>query len=214
LLATLSTIAASVVAIFGVVQWRFQKIGERKIELAEEMLALFYEAKDVIAFVRGAMSTADESADRPHGENEDQNTANQRDSFYAPIARLRNKQEFFSRLQSLKYRAMATFGRESSRPFMEIIRIRAEILTAAQMLYRSVPDQHNAFALPALGNEMSETLGNKIWDISTDLADDELAARITAAVSEIEGVCSPVIQEWAHFKISKIFGPSSRSRAN
>jgi len=37
------------VAIYGIDSWRREHKGKRQLELAEETLALFYEARDVIA---------------------------------------------------------------------------------------------------------------------------------------------------------------------
>lgn len=44
-----SVIIASCVAIFGINAWRKEFVDKRRIELAEEVLALFYQAKDIIA---------------------------------------------------------------------------------------------------------------------------------------------------------------------
>lgn len=45
-------IIASIVAIYGIRAWRREFIGKRKIELAEEVLALFYETRDIIRYIR------------------------------------------------------------------------------------------------------------------------------------------------------------------
>jgi hypothetical protein len=44
-----SVIIASGMAFVGIKAWREEFVGKRRIELAEEVLALFYQAKDIIA---------------------------------------------------------------------------------------------------------------------------------------------------------------------
>ncbi len=58
------------VAIYGIDSWRRESIGKRKIELAEDVLALFYEARDVIRYMRHPVNLSHETIDIERGENE------------------------------------------------------------------------------------------------------------------------------------------------
>ena len=61
---------ASFAVIYGVNAWRREYVGKRKIELAEEVLALFYEARDVISYIRNPFSVAGEGSTRNAAPNE------------------------------------------------------------------------------------------------------------------------------------------------
>ena len=58
------------VAIYGIDSWRREHKGKRQIELAEETLALFYEARDVIAYIRNIVSYGSETENIVRGEGE------------------------------------------------------------------------------------------------------------------------------------------------
>ena len=51
-LESLALIIAAVIAAFGINAWRREHVGKKRAELAEETLALFYEAQDVINAAR------------------------------------------------------------------------------------------------------------------------------------------------------------------
>ena len=53
-----------VTIILGVYAWRREFIGRRKIELAEDVLARFYEARDAIARIRSPFGTSSEGSER------------------------------------------------------------------------------------------------------------------------------------------------------
>ena len=59
-LKNISLIIASGTVIFGINAWRREFIGRRKIELAEETLVLFFEARDVVSWIRSPMGFAGE----------------------------------------------------------------------------------------------------------------------------------------------------------
>ena len=51
----ISILLAAWSVIYGIGAWRREFIGKRKIQLAEDVLALFYEAKDVIFWIRSCI---------------------------------------------------------------------------------------------------------------------------------------------------------------
>ncbi len=59
-LQSVSIILACLTIILGVDAWRREFIGKRKIELAEDVLTRFYEARDAIARIRSPFSTSRE----------------------------------------------------------------------------------------------------------------------------------------------------------
>jgi hypothetical protein len=58
----------------------------------------------------------------------------------APVERLTKESQVFSELQASRYRFMAYFGEEASRPSEEITAIHGEIVRWAGLLIRTVAD--------------------------------------------------------------------------
>jgi len=56
--------------ISGVGAWKREFIGKRKIELAEEVLATFFEVKDNISFIRNPFASNDEGSSRKREQHE------------------------------------------------------------------------------------------------------------------------------------------------
>src|SRR5215208_1238747 len=110
----LSVIAASIVAILGVRSWYSEFIGKRRVELAEEVLALFYQARDIVAEMRAPFSSGGEGQTRKPGPNESSRDKEALDSAFVLIERYVRHSEQFSRIQALRYRFMATFGKEKA----------------------------------------------------------------------------------------------------
>lgn len=59
-----SVVAACWAIITGVGAWKREFIGKRKIELAEETLAAYFEIRDAIAFIRSPFSRSTEGSTR------------------------------------------------------------------------------------------------------------------------------------------------------
>ena len=64
ILASLAIILASGVAIYGISSWRREMMGKRKYELTEEVLALFYEAREKISAIRSIHGNVEEGKSR------------------------------------------------------------------------------------------------------------------------------------------------------
>jgi gamma-glutamylcysteine synthetase len=82
------------VAAYGVDSWRRQLVGGKRAEIAEEALAKFYEAREIIAAARSVAGYAAEGRSRRRGANETEDLANYLDSLYVPVERLRAENEF------------------------------------------------------------------------------------------------------------------------
>lgn len=65
-----SVIAACWAIISGVGAWKREFIGKRKIEVAEETLAAYFEIKDAIAFIRSPFSNNTEGSTRQRSPGE------------------------------------------------------------------------------------------------------------------------------------------------
>jgi len=135
---SISIILASVVAsgavIYGVKAWRREYIGKRKIELAEEVLALFYEARDVIAYIRNPFAFSGEGSTREADPKESPEEKQINDNAYVVFERYNKRQELFNKIYSMRYRYMAQFDKDEAKPFDDLYKIVNDIFISARML--------------------------------------------------------------------------------
>ena len=107
---------------------------KEKIEIAEEVLASFFEIKDVIATIRTPFSSESEGKSRKKGENEFSDASELLDRGYIVFERYQNKKDVFVKYNTLKYKFMATFGADTEDIFSESNRILNSIFISARQL--------------------------------------------------------------------------------
>lgn len=180
------------VAIAGINAWRKEHVGKRQVELAEEILALFYEANDAIRHMRSPMGFGHEMQDveRQEGESDAQFQARQNASVV--FHRYNQYQEMFSRLHASRYRFMALIGQKEAKPFDELRSITNKIISAARMLARLWPQDHHR----------TEEQQHKHWDrIGKQEAifwegleeDDPINPVLDKTIAEMEATCRRII---------------------
>lgn len=108
------------VAIYGINSWRREHKGKRRIELAEDTLALFYEAKDVIAYIRQPFSYGGETDGIERADGESDSDYDARKNASVVFKRYNEHLELFNKIHSMRYRFMAHFGKESAQPFEDL----------------------------------------------------------------------------------------------
>ena len=135
-----SIIQAGVVVIvaiptfLGLNSWRLQVLGKKKIDLAEEALALSYELQSIIEWVRHPASFGGEGQDRDNRDQEPEARQRLNDAYYSRISRLNESKEEFARLRSLRPVFRAYFGSEAQDALMDFVIVRNQINTAVGML--------------------------------------------------------------------------------
>jgi hypothetical protein len=188
-----SIVVASWVAIWGISAWRREHVGKKRLDTAEEMLSLFYQARDAIGEIRSPGSFASEASGRARSPYESEEDASIRDRAYIPIARYQRQSEFFGKLKSLRYSAMAQFGPHFGKPFDDLDQVVREILAATSTLanlWRNLGGPENA----GRNLELMRKLEARIWaGASADGGTDEMAVRIDTIVSEVETLARPQI---------------------
>ena len=170
----LAAAVAGWAAVRGLGAWRAETVGRRKAELAEEVLAQFYRARDLMTWARfpGDGGLAPTEAAGSGG----------------PVERLARESQLFSELQASRYRFMAYFGEEAAKPFDALRKMHKEVLDAADSLARA--DQPGDGASHADRAAWSAAIGR-----GAASQEDELAARLDRAIREIERICRPLIDE-------------------
>lgn len=181
------------VAIYGIDSWRREHTGRRQLEVAEETLALFYEARDAIHHIRHPASFSNETEDIERSNGESEQAWRARKNASVVFKRYNNYQELFGKLQSIRYRFMALFGKEKVKPFDDIKGIVAEITVAARMLARLWARDH--FPTEESANKHQESIERneaKFWEGLADT--DPINPKLDALIAQIEETCSAIIQ--------------------
>lgn len=120
--------------ISGVNAWKREFIGKRKIEIAELLLAKFFEVRDAIAFIRNPFCNSSEGKSRSKAEHESPDESKILDQAYVANERFLKKETVFSEFNTLKYRGMATFGNEIECVFVITSKVLRSILSSSMML--------------------------------------------------------------------------------
>ncbi|HEX4199310.1 MAG TPA: hypothetical protein VHZ26_17880 [Caulobacteraceae bacterium] len=185
LLTGVATILAGIAALRGLNAWRLETVGRRKAELAEEVLAQFYRARDILTWARFPIRSDDREVAAPAGETA--HDVSERRRAFAPVERLAQESQIFSDLQASRYRFMAYFGEEAARPFDEIRALQSEVISAADKLIRAQGKPET----------LETKAGRDAWEsaIGWGAAEDRVAQRLAQAVKDIEAVCRPLIDE-------------------
>lgn len=180
LLTGLAALIGGWAALRGLSAWRSELVGRRKTELAEEVLAQFYRARDVLTWARTpAIGEGD-------GSERTARSLNWNQALSAPIERITEESELFSQLHANRYRFIAYFGEAASSAFEQIRSVHAEVVVAAGELVRDNSD------LAGDGDGRRE-----IWEDAIgwgERKDDRIPARLDNAVRQIEQICLPLIQ--------------------
>ena len=199
----LAAACAAIVAYCGLHVWRREMKGRRNAELAEEVLAAFYEAQEIYRWVRTRGHFPNEADSRVRQEEEDEKLGRALDALFIPLARIKAEHETLSKLYAKRYRFRAIFGPEADKPFQALRKAENQIASAARMLTRlAIADHrrgHRVYSARELRPERvaqeeqnREKYQARIWGSEDE--DDEIAQRIDRAVKEIEAICRPAIE--------------------
>jgi hypothetical protein len=108
--------------------------GRKEYDLAEAVLASFYEARDRIRAIRSPFGSQGEGSSRKASPDETATEKRINEQAYVVMERYQKYQDVFNRLHSQRYRFMALFGIEKTKPFDELQSVLNDIFIAANML--------------------------------------------------------------------------------
>ena len=186
---TVSVLAASLTAIYGIQAWRREFVGKRRIELAEEVLALFYQAKDVLAWMRLPLRLTTESSTRKPESAETPEQEEINNVAYVFSKRYDEHSELFSRIRSLRYRFMAQFGRDASVPFDELKSIVDRLhsnLNSWSMASHRLHSSHMEPQEVQAQEERIKKIADSVWSARND-------DQVSLLVNKVEQICRPHI---------------------
>jgi len=192
-----AVISACWAIISGVGAWKREFIGKRKIELAEETLATFFEIKDAIAFIRNPWSSGTEGSTRKKAPGETEDEAKLLDRGYIVFERYESKKEIFVRFNTLKYKFMAVFGTATESIFQDTNKTLNSIFVSANMLATHYWQRQGRVKMEA--DEFQRHLDEMhkhegiFWDRYSE--NDEVRNQLVATQSELERVTKPCFEE-------------------
>jgi hypothetical protein len=213
---SVSVILAALAVIIGVDAWRREYLGKRRLELAEEVLALFYEARDVINYIRNPFGFGGEGSTRNAAPNESPEEKQINDQAYVVFERYNKRQDLFNKLYSMRYRYMAQFGKDSAKPFDELNKIVNDIFISARILSYYWKDQsHRQWKSDTeFQHHLNEMQKHEaiFWYKGED---DSIIPRVDAVIINIEEQCLKIISKptiyqrikrWFRIFLDKISG--------
>lgn len=190
----LAIIAASATAIWGINAWKREFKGKRQIELAEDVLALFYEAEQAIRAIRSPSGKAGEGKTRVPEQNESKEEKKIRDNAYGVWERYNQYKELFGRLYSTRFRFMAVFGPEATEPINDLLGIIHRILGASNKLghlWRVQAGKDRDSKSYERHVALVEENRAIIWDSQDD--EDPINEQLAATIKRMETTCRKVI---------------------
>jgi hypothetical protein len=131
---SIAVISACWAIISGVGAWKREFIGKRQIELAEQVLAKFFEVKDAIAFIRSPHARFDEGKSRKRSDGETREASELLDRAYIVVERYEKRQNIFTEFNILKYKCIASFGSAVENIFVDTNKALNSISISAHML--------------------------------------------------------------------------------
>lgn len=207
----ISVATAAIAFVVGVNAWKREFVGKRRIELAENVLALFYEAQDAIREIRNPFSYNSEGKTRKRSEHEIEEEAELLDRAHIVFERYQKREKLFAELRSIKYRVMATFGSTAGESFDELNKVLNEIFASANILGTYYWRRQGRVAMKP--DEFQEHLKQMhkheaiFWFMGEE--DDEITPRIQHAVEKIEAIT----REASLMKASWFNNRKSKNRA-
>jgi len=197
ILESISLIIAAGAVIIGVNAWRREYVGKRRLELAEEVLALFYEARDAIRFMRNPFGYGGEGSTRTAAPTESPEEKQINDKAYVVFERYNKRQDLFNKLHSMRYQYMARFGKDAAKPFEDLNKIVNEIFISAQMLthYWMEQGRRQWNSKSEFQKHLDEMHKHEavFWEMAPDK--DQITPRVDAVISDIEAQSLKVIEK-------------------
>lgn len=198
---TLAQAGAVIIAcwaiISGIGAWKREFIGKRQIELAEQVLAKFFEIKDAIAMIRSPFSNSDEGKTRKRSEYESPETSQLLDRGFIVFERYSQKETVFADFNTLKYRFMASFGPQAEQIFVDTNAILNSIFVSAQMLGTHYWQRQGR--VPMEPDEFKEHLAEMqqhqrvFWDHGGEV--DEVRIKLASIQQRLDALVKPCFQE-------------------
>ncbi len=177
---SMGVLTASIFACISLNQWKKEITGRRKIELAEEAVDMFSQFSNAIYSIRSGFYRATE------GQTLVQNGETHQFSLVV-LERIQKQNELLNRIDSIRYRFLAYFGKDNDKLFKKNRQLLVKIKSAAHMLMSTSSED-----LAQLGKdtekEYKNTLQRKDFDETDDIQKEAEKIR-----DEMVAICTPYL---------------------
>lgn len=193
----LSLIIVPIMAVIGIIAWRWEFRGKKKFELAEEVLALSFDCRDRLWSIRDQLALGSEGSTRKRSANETTKESEWLDQAFIVTERYQEQKDAFLRLFTLRYRFAALFGIDKAEPIAELKAIVGKIHWSAHILpwVLKERDETQKFASDEEKERVSEIIHRHRHVIyRKDPNDDEVSDEVDEIVRKIEGTCAAILQ--------------------
>lgn len=206
LLDLLKVIIPAGIAIFAaLVGWRWQIVGKRRFELAEQLLLQFNHAADVLQNARIPMSRANEGSTRGRDEHDPDEITRLKDSYWVPAERVNANIEVLAEARKNELIARYYFGPDAEKSFRAIKESADSVFEASRMLIMTVRhDGRPPVDQAALDRQ--HRWERDIWGTFNN--EDRIHVAISEARSKLEKVLTPELRNSARWWPIKIPGRS------
>lgn len=186
-----AVIIAAVVAVVGIDAWRREHVGKRRIELAEEVLAMFYEVRMLVDAIRSRYIHAGEGATRQAVGTETPDEKRRRDLANVVNERFERHRPKFAKLSSARFRFMAVFGADKVSLFERFDLCIAGLLSSASTL-------EGLLTLDEIGLLPSDYAPGELEKMLIDARrafygsgdeNDKFSTRLDSLIRDVEAVC-------------------------
>lgn len=199
----ISSIAAVVtagMAIWGICAWKREYVGKRRIDLAEKVLELVYEVRDIFKAIRSPLGHQNEGLTRKNTPEETDKEKSMLDTAYIQVERCNAHQDLFAQLYSLRYRFMAQYGEDKGELIEKLYQKKFELLRPSRKMLLGIKNLRKKIK-PASNPDGFEKGLDKIWDeewpavvlCCDDNGDDPLLEEVEEIVKQIEDICRETI---------------------
>jgi len=181
------------VAIYSIDAWRREHVGRRRMELAEDTLALFYEAADAIRHIRSPVGYGHETERVERAERESDEQFEARKTASVVFYRYDQHRELFNRIHATRYRFLALFGAEAAKPFEELHEVTRKIIVAARLLAHDWGRSY--FRDEAQEEQHSQRVRDQeaiFWEGMAEY--DPIAPKMEELIRDIEITCRGVLE--------------------
>jgi len=160
------------------VSWR------RRFDIAEQVLAAAYEARDALNWARTRVIFSGEGRTRVVTEPESDKIREARDQAFIPIERLTEHAKAFAALQTVQDAVAAHLGPQVVQPIIEILKAHRSIMSASHHLIRYASWNEDPTAAEGL-----RPFRDEIWG---DRPDDK-DRKVDAAIEQLDAICKPIL---------------------
>lgn len=190
---SISVIIASISAIIGINIWKKEFLWKKNAELAEELLDLFYRARDAISWMRSPFSFEGEGKTRVPHPKERPEDKGRLDSAFVPIERYQQNKDIFIRINTLRYRSIFRLGDGIEPAFKKLNSTLTRILNAAHRKADDILEHPYHDDSPEKRKIKRNEIDNILWENYSE--PDNIILQIADIIKLVEDTCSPFIKE-------------------